>query len=135
MGVGRRGGSIKAAAGKATMAPPSATELEPLLDVEATVSDEESLAVSESKLMVLLALLLRSALPSPLVVALGPGTPGVPPTGLSKSNPNCSKERLKDVVLGWMVSWSWGGQSVDMVQSRGVHSTRRRTEMAPTDWP
>lgn len=83
------------------------------MDVDATVDDCElptDSSLSE-KLLALLALLLRSfLLVEPLLLLSVPTT-----TGLSKSKPNCSNERLKDVVLAGSVRCSCGGQFEDIV--------------------
>ena len=69
------------------------------LDPEAIVERWELSAESlpSEKLLALRALLFRSLFP-PLPPA------SVAPPGLSRSNPNCSKERLKEVVLVWRLS-------------------------------
>jgi len=69
--------------------------------------DNWELSVESEKLVSLRARLLRS-LPSFGLLSL-------PSTGLGRSKPNCWKDLLKDVVLGWIVSWSCGGQLEDML--------------------
>jgi hypothetical protein len=91
--------------------------LDGLKELEEASIDECELSVESvlsEKLVSLLARLLRS-LPS-----LEP--PSLPSIGLARSKPNCSKDRLKDVVLGWSVSCSCGGQLEDMARwgERGV---------------
>jgi len=80
--------------------------LEELEEAEATIDNWE-LSVESEKLVSLRARLLRS-LPSFGLLSL-------PSTGLGRSKPNCWKDLLKDVVLGWIVSWSCGGQLEDML--------------------
>ena len=69
---------------------------------ETTVEDLELLEeiLWADTLLALLARLLRSLRP-PLSVELDPTS--LPVVGLSKSNPNCSKDRLKDVAFAGRV--------------------------------
>lgn len=62
--------------------------------------------------LVVFELLEAVLLPVPSMGACGRGTED----GLSRSKPNCSKERLKEVVLGGRESSNWGG--LDMVKGR-----------------
>lgn len=106
-GVGNRGGPRDVSEDNpAVPILPVPGGLKELEEAEATMDDCE-LSVESEKLVSLRARLLRS-FPSFWL-------PSLPSTGLGKSKPNCSKDRLKDVVLGWRDSWSCGGQLEDML--------------------
>jgi hypothetical protein len=84
--------------------------MRPLLDADVNVDDEllerESVSSEALELLALLflsfpAMKLVDELPLPLLLPS--------PTGLSRSNPNCSKDRLNDVVLFGSVRCSCGG--------------------------
>jgi len=86
--------------------------LEELLEPEVNVDDCELAveSVLSEKLLSLRARLLRSFLSFELLPLTS--------TGLARSNPNCSKERLKEVVFGCRESWSCGGQFEDILGGR-----------------
>ena len=88
-------------------------ELEP---VAALDEDPEDPPLPDDELS-LLGLLLLSP-PSPAERALLPGLAlllELASTGLSRSKPNCSNERLNEVLFDEMVMCIWGGSVEDMV--------------------